>query len=213
MYKHREEHHPKLRNTCLYCGRIFDCGFNLKQHVVLHMNFKDDELFSCDICGFQAHTKYLIKQHVIYSHAKIQGDIVCEQCGKICKRLSDMVSIKDMIRDNKPNQYHIIAKSPTCAHNRASPRLRSLRPKVQMQQAAPMPQAYSLPEGSDRRVQGLREKIHDKGQAESSLPNSHERVFLYLVRILLIAVTPECLIGIFIASFVDASSSIHLDSM
>lgn len=93
LYKHRQQLHPKYRNCCLYCGRLFDCGFNLKQHVAVHMKFKDDELFYCDICSFQAHTKFLIRQHLILSHSKSRPELICEQCGKICKRSSDMVSL------------------------------------------------------------------------------------------------------------------------
>lgn len=92
LYKHREEHHPKLRSTCLYCGKIFDCGFNLKQHCGIHMKFSEEELFHCDLCEYTCHTKYLIKQHITINHVKNHGEIVCEQCGKICKRLSDMRS-------------------------------------------------------------------------------------------------------------------------
>ncbi|CRK92997.1 CLUMA_CG006532, isoform A [Clunio marinus] len=92
LYNHRRHLHPKYKNTCLYCGRLFESGFSLKQHVSVHMKFKEDELFFCDICGFQAHTKFLIKQHIHVFHLKINTEWVCEQCGKICKRLSDMRS-------------------------------------------------------------------------------------------------------------------------
>lgn len=93
LYKHRQQFHPKFRNTCLYCGRLFDCGFNLKQHVSVHLKFEEDQLFHCDICGYKSHTKFLIKQHFIASHIKNSTELVCEQCGKICKRLSDMVRL------------------------------------------------------------------------------------------------------------------------
>lgn len=92
LYRHREDRHPKLRNTCLYCGKLYDCGFSLKQHIGVHLNLPEDQLFKCDLCNHQCHTKYLIKQHITLNHAKSHGELVCEQCGKICKRLSDMVS-------------------------------------------------------------------------------------------------------------------------
>jgi hypothetical protein len=93
LYKHRQEKHPKYKNTCLYCGRIFECGFFLKQHVGVHQKWKEDEHFYCDLCNYQTHTKFLIKQHITYSHGRAHyKELVCEQCGKVCKRVSDMVS-------------------------------------------------------------------------------------------------------------------------
>ena len=123
LYKHREEHHPKLRSTCLYCGRIFDCGFNLKQHIGIHLKFSEEELFRCDICEYQCHTKYLIKQHVMTAHVKNHGEIVCEQCGKICKRLSDMVSKFFLWFQSKVTTiqtFELTAKPPTGSHTRTS---------------------------------------------------------------------------------------------
>lgn len=92
LYKHRQKLHPRLKNTCLYCGRLFDCGFNLKQHSAVHIKYDDDELFRCDLCGFTTHTKFLVKQHLMASHVKSNVELICEQCGKVCKRLADMVS-------------------------------------------------------------------------------------------------------------------------
>lgn len=103
LYKHREEHHPKLRSTCLYCGKIFDCGFNLKQHCGIHLKFSEEELFHCDMCDYTCHTKYLIKQHITINHVKNHGEIVCEQCGKICKRLSDMRSHQLVHTQERPH--------------------------------------------------------------------------------------------------------------
>jgi hypothetical protein len=93
LYKHRKQHHPKFKNTCLYCGKVFECGFFLKQHVGVHQKWKPDEHFYCDLCPYEAHTKFLMKQHITYSHARVHHKVlVCEQCGKVCKRVSDMVS-------------------------------------------------------------------------------------------------------------------------
>lgn len=92
LMKHRKEFHPKLRNTCLYCGKLFDSGFNLKQHIHVHMTFEEDQLYHCDLCGFKAHTKFLVKQHILTAHDKNHNELICEHCGKVCKRLADMVS-------------------------------------------------------------------------------------------------------------------------
>ena len=93
LYKHRQENHPKYKNTCLYCGRIFECGFFLKQHVGIHQKWKPEEHFYCDLCPYETHTKFLIKQHITYGHGRAHHkELVCEQCGKVCKRVSDMVS-------------------------------------------------------------------------------------------------------------------------
>lgn len=95
LFKHRKMFHPKLKNTCLYCGKLFECGFNLKQHIYVHMSFKEDELLYCDICDFKAHTKFLVKQHLLIVHAQDNIKLVCEHCGKVCKRLADMVHKDD----------------------------------------------------------------------------------------------------------------------
>lgn len=92
LFKHRQEFHPKYKNTCLYCGKVFECGFHLKQHSYIHMKLDERQMFQCDLCSFTAHSKYNIRQHLIINHFKPEEEHICELCGKICKRLSDMVS-------------------------------------------------------------------------------------------------------------------------
>ena len=132
MYKHRAEHHPKHKNVCLYCGRLFECGFYLRQHLANHITFKSDDLFSCDICGSQVHTKFLMRHHMA-THFK-GGDIVCETCGKVrcnhehcndyyiyyfinfkvCKRLSDMRSHQLIHTNLRPFPCDICALAFKC---------------------------------------------------------------------------------------------------
>ncbi|CAO1413116.1 unnamed protein product [Diamesa serratosioi] len=112
LYKHRAEHHPKHKNVCLYCGRLFECGFYLRQHLANHITFKSDDLLNCDICGSQVHTKFLMRHHMA-THFK-GGDIVCETCGKVCKRLSDMRSHQLIHTNLRPFPCDICALAFKC---------------------------------------------------------------------------------------------------
>lgn len=92
LHNHRLQCNPKYKHTCLYCGKIYESGFFLKNHVGNHQKFKPEELYYCDLCSFSTHTKFLIKQHLTITHIGNEKELVCELCGKICKRASDMRS-------------------------------------------------------------------------------------------------------------------------
>lgn len=90
LFRHRSEKHPKFRNMCIYCGKLFQCGFNLKMHTFSHLPFKEDEMYECDQCGFSTRNKRSLKQHLHQKH--IFSEYICETCGKIFKRSRDVVS-------------------------------------------------------------------------------------------------------------------------
>lgn len=92
LHNHRIVCNPRMKHTCLYCGKIYESGFFLKNHVGNHQKYKPEELFYCDLCNFSTHTKFLVKQHLITTHIGNEKELVCELCGKICKRSSDMRS-------------------------------------------------------------------------------------------------------------------------
>ncbi|XP_044727707.1 zinc finger protein 260-like [Chrysoperla carnea] len=80
---HNKEQVEELK--CNQCDKVCQNKALLKRHLRTHIPMEEKQQFQCDICQRKFVSEENLNAHQKLIHSVVEEELICEQCGKICK--------------------------------------------------------------------------------------------------------------------------------